>query len=220
MLRYNKTINNAGVKTMTKEVILDGELVIKAVKAAKSEKEAFKKYAWLASRKTLTAGQRAKISAVFQLNQEAEKARQLEEYEIREAVEAQMAAEFAPVIEQYKKTISQFLTMQLDGKGTFTIALTDRCLQVKINVPAIWSDAASITAYLDRSADFDLSYGCGGENSGFSKVEVARQKAFALNVACDLVEEITGFDWTPFTRYRKTVTDRTFAKLKELAAKE
>lgn len=202
---------------MTKEVILDGELVIQAVKAAKSEKEAFKKYAWLASRKTLTAGQRAKISAVFQLNQEAEKARQLQEYEIREAVEAEMAAEFAPVIAQYKKTISQFLTTQLDGKGTFTIDLSERYLQVKINMPALWSDAVSITGHLDRSADFDLSYGCGGENSGFSPVDVARQRAFALNVACDLVEEITGFDWAPFTKYRKSVTDRTFARLKELA---
>lgn len=203
---------------MTKEVLLDGELVIQAVKAANSEREACKKYAYLASRKALTAGQRAKISAAFQLHQEAEKARQLEEYEIREAVEAEMAAEFAPVIEQYKKTISQFLTMQLDGKGTFTIDLSERYLQIKINVPALWSDAVGITGHLDRSTDFTLSYGCGGENSGFTPVEVARQRAFALNVACDLVEEIAGFDWTPFTRYRKAVSDKIFAKLRELVA--
>jgi len=201
---------------MAKKIIVDKVVVLRAVVGARTEKDAFKKYAELAGRKTLVEAEKVAVSAAFVKHEESERARSLREYNIRIVVEAEKAAEFAPVVEQYRKTISQFLTIQLDGKGTFTIDLTERLLRVVVKMPAFWSDSVTVVSHLDRQAVFDISYGFGGQNADVSNLDATRQKAFALNVACDLVEKLSGLDWAPFVRYSRDLSERVYAKLKEI----
>jgi len=131
---------------------------------------------------------------------------------------------FEATILVYKDKVSKVFQKLIDktryNNEICKISLTERLLQVVVKMPAYWSDTAVLScrfdAMRDEKIDFDINYGAGGYNNGWSSLDAARQKADALLLVCDLAAELEKIDWSEFTGYYRTVTERQRQILTEL----
>ena len=103
------------------------------------------------------------------------------------------------------------------------VTLQSNLLQVVVKMPAYWSDTAMVSCRFDvfrkGNIEFDINYGAGGYNSGWSPLDAARQKAEAILLVCDLVAKLEKMDWTAFVGYQNDVVKRQQRILAELKQK-
>ena len=125
------------------------------------------------------------------------------EKELKKKEEAKRKA-FEKVAKKRKFDITQVLQkliVKREIEASFNIDLEKSRLNIKIETPAFWSDVAKLDCWFS-SPKFEISYGAGGHNKGFTSVDCARAKGEALLLLCDLVDELKTMDWTKFAGAR------------------
>lgn len=176
----------------------------------------------------LTPAKRRLIKQAFaEIEQERDKA--AEKWMIAEQQANEKYSKlFEDIITRQKYEVEQAALEILAKKtcydsGILTIYLTESYIEINIKMPAYWSDTATVRGRFDtygkeKGLALDVNYGAGGYNSGVSSVEAARQKAEALLIACDIVDELNKMDWKHFFGYSSGVValqKRIYEQMKE-----
>lgn len=121
-----------------------------------------------------------------------------------EQAEEQCYRLFAPVIYKRVREIDALIKELVAGtpySDVCEISLTECAVHINIRMPAYWSNTVTLSGRFEKQANFDISYGAGGHNSGYTSIELAKQKADALILACNLAERLAQMDWQEFLGY-------------------